>query len=80
MIDTKDLVHGAYYWLRLANNEDDGRDVVVDTRLSVYCMSYGLYIAQYNRSTGKFDFCGDDLGHYPENFDVLEMVEYKGDK
>lgn len=64
----------------MVNSEADWRDVVVDTKLDVYGLTYGLYVGQYNNRTKKFDICGDDLGYGPENFSVLEMIEYKGNK
>lgn len=90
-----DLVHGAYYWLRLSNKNYDNRDCVVDTKSPVYGFRFGLYIGQCTISKFRervgydgpadfdeiyFDVCGDEDRYPARDFEVLEIIEYKGDK
>jgi len=41
-----------------------------------------LYVGQayYAGTFTSFQFCGDDGVYDPQDFEVLEMIEYKGNK
>ena len=79
-MESSSLVYGAYYWLKL--RPDVGFDGVTGDLYIGQCR-----IFEFRRRMGfdgpdeiSFDVCGDDESYSGDYFDILEIIEYKGNK
>lgn len=66
------LIHGAYYWLRVL--------ALGDAQFMGLPKNENMVVGQYNADYHQFDLCGDEEGWGEVYFEVLEMIEYKGNK
>lgn len=76
---TPELIHGAYYWLRARTISELGNDY--GNYLGIYI---GQYVEGYRLDNGEevflkwFEVCGDESHWDILDFDVLEIIDYKG--